>query len=608
MDIKKTVCDYYSAMNPVICFVSEETFQVQTKVEQAADELNKGRGDTDKVRLLLHDPLVGIHFGEFKIKSERPCGAKGTLNDLERFITPGEEELSLGEGWEPIHPQDDCIMILKGWERFLMAKEPWSAEFVQALSNILQGNMCATCWAETEEDVTQLNLPPRMVNVQNNEIITRGRRMLVFISKHDDFHPSLTEIRPIYVPLPGREQFVSLVERQWTSVKSRKEANDRPFAEGIEDHERFRERLIGSLAGFPLSAGEDALMLSIVENKGFTESGNLATIERLKAASIARVPGLTYVPQADIDTDSVVLPGYEPVHDFIRETTEMDAEFARQHNIDPLSGIFVVGPPGTGKSVVSVQVSRILGKPQLVWSMGESQGSLVSESERNTRRVIDTANILSATLTLDDSDKMGLGTDRTSNDGGVFDRMINILLTEMSRPGCKITWVINGNRVQKIRPELYRDGRVDERFFVDLPDDKLRAEILRYHIRKYDYPVDEFNGLSSSASKEALLDLASDGTATRPRTKGWSGAELAGLVLRSARVAAKARAPLLDIEFMLKVAGTKTPQSQQKAAKADYADMRNMCSDFIRVGVSNAGKSLQASGPSRPRRQSDIPT
>ena len=605
MNVQETIRNYYRAMNPMVFFVTEETFQIQTGVEHAIDELNADRADDQKVRLVLHDPLVGFHFGRFKV--DGVCGPKAALTDLTKVIAPGDKEIGLNDGWEPVRPTDDCVVVLKGWESLMRPRESIAPDVVQALSNILQGNLCAPQWSDySPEDFEISEIPEHLLDEPNHRVMVRGRRMLVFISKDDHIPSDLTEVRPIHVPLPGRDQFVSIVQRQWDNVYARGEREKKDYTSGVTDPDRFKERVVSSLSGFPLAAGEDALMLSIVENQGFDHNGTLATIERLKAASIARVPGLKYVPQSRIDQDSEVLPGYEPVKEFIDESLDMDLEYAKAHGIRPISGLIIVGPPGTGKSVVSDQVARLMGKPQLVWSMGESQGSLISESEANTRRVIDTANILQAVLTLDDADKAGLSKDRVANDGGVFDRMINILLSEMSRPDCNITWVINGNRVQNIRPELYRDGRIDERFFADLPDDKLRLRILQYHMRKLHFSCDKFRGMTERGSEEALLDLASDGRTSARRTRGWGGAELAGLVQRATRRAAKTQDEELDIEFMLRIALDKTPQSEQKAAKNDYKDMRDMCSDFIRVGVSSAGKSLQASGPIQSQRAADL--
>ena len=612
IDIKKTVIEYFKASNPAIFFVSEETFQVQTGVEQAVEELNEERSESNKVRLALHDPLVGFHYGRFTLNGV--CGPDGAMADLTQIIEPSSldksaRNIQIGPQWNAIEPLSDIIVVLKGWENLIRG----SAMMVQALSNVFQGNLCAHQWEAFNDnmDVDEIeeaarNMLAGCVDVEGRRYVGRGRRMLVFISKTDDIPAELSEIRPIHVPLPGHEQFVALVEKQWSDLEGRDNKAGVSYTAGVDDEEAFRRHVAGALAGFPLSAGEDALMLSIVENGGFDKNGTLATIERLKAASISRVPGLMYKPRSAADQDSVILPGYEPVRSFLAESNDMDPEFARTHAIKALSGLLLVGPPGTGKTVVSDQVANELGLPQLIWSLGESQGAHVSESERHTRKVIDTANILRAALTLDDADKAGLNTDRVANDGGVFDRMINIILTEMSNPDCKITWIINGNRIQCIRPELYRDGRLDERFFVDLPDQPLRLEILKYHMRKHRFPDGDFVGLSEGASEIALTDLSEDGSTINRRTNGWSGAELAGLVVRAGRHAAMTRCDKLDVSYMLALAKDKTPQSLQPAVVADYAEMRKLCLDFTRVGVSDAGKSLAASGPMESRRRADI--
>ena len=606
MNIQVTVENYYRAMNPVMFLVSEETFQMQTGVEQAVETLNKDCKEGDpRVKLVLHDPLVGFHFGEFRVEGQ--CGPEACLTDLAALINPDPSRDITVADQISVQPTDDAIIVLKGWESLFSDKEAARPDFIQAFSNILQGNLGAEQWTDVSGDPDSMDdVPAEFVDRENQQIKTRGRRMFVFISKVDNIPSELTELRPLYVPLPGREQFVERVETQWCNVQARSKEDDTDYTYGIEDSERFRDRVTNALVGFPLAQGEDALMLSIVENTGFMDPGTFDTIERLKAQAVARVPGLKYKPQAIIDTTSDILPGYEPVRDFILESTGMDEAYARAHNVRPLSGVLIAGPPGTGKSVASDQIARLLGKPQLQWSMGESQGSLISESERNTRQVIDTANAINAVLTLDDADKAGLGSNRIATDGGVFDRMINILLTEMANPDCKITWIINGNRIQNIRPELYRDGRCDEKFFADLPDPPMRERIVLYHMQKHNYPELKFLGMSIKASKEALLDLCSDGKPKDPRTRGWSGTEVAGLVDRATRHAARSGAEHLDIKFMLKIAGTKTPQSEQAAAKADYADMRKMCSDFIRIGVTGSGVSLKSPTPVRPKRSADI--
>src|SRR5262249_3926385 len=65
------------------------------------------------------------------------------------------------------------------------------------------------------------------------------------------------------------------------------------------------------------------------------------------------------------------------------------------------------------------------------------------------------------------------------------------------------------NDISALPPELIRKGRLDEIFFVDLPDDAARAAILAIHARKR----------SVSLSPQEVLALAK-------RSAGFSGAEL----------------------------------------------------------------------------------
>ena len=529
--------------------VSDETYFVQKTIYEIFDQINETQ--ERKTRLLCHDPLVGFHEGVFTL--DGMCNPSQALNDLIAVIS--------GEGMvDPvaIAPEEDVVLILKGWENLWREEDKSAPEVCQAFSNIIQGNLCSP--------------------IRDEEKVYRGRRMIIMISKSPYVPQSLPEIKPVDVPLPDVSEFKAMVERFWTS-----------FGEA-ETPVEFKDLVAKTLVGFSRIEAEDALSLSLVQHGGKEDYRIVEVIEDYKAASVRSVPGLTYKKKQFTENQTNFLPGYEPLRDYIQESMGLDEELAKKHKIRPFRGYIVVGPPGTGKSVISGESSKLLGVPQLEWSLGESQGSLVSESERNTRRVINVAKALKAQLTLDDADKAGISTGGSAaNDGGVFDRMINILLTEMAQEDCPITWVITANRVQNLRPELYRDGRIDGHFFVDLPDEAMRVQILRYHIKKHNFPTDRFyfNGLlSEKASTESLLDITSD-----KYLSGWSGAELATLVERACRKAIKAREEYIDLAFMKEAASKKTPQSKQAAHRKDYEEMRALCSDFVVLGKSSSQSS-----------------
>jgi SpoVK/Ycf46/Vps4 family AAA+-type ATPase len=69
--------------------------------------------------------------------------------------------------------------------------------------------------------------------------------------------------------------------------------------------------------------------------------------------------------------------------------------------------------------------------------------------------------------------------------------------------------VATANDISQLPPELLRKGRVDEIFFVDLPTQKEREDIIKIHLRKKGRKPDKFN----------VEEIAKEG-------KGFSGAEL----------------------------------------------------------------------------------
>ena len=69
--------------------------------------------------------------------------------------------------------------------------------------------------------------------------------------------------------------------------------------------------------------------------------------------------------------------------------------------------------------------------------------------------------------------------------------------------------VATANDIQSLPPELMRKGRLDEIFFVDLPDRATRADIFTIHLKKRRIPVEGFD-------TGALADAS----------EGFSGAEI----------------------------------------------------------------------------------
>jgi MoxR-like ATPase len=142
-------------------------------------------------------------------------------------------------------------------------------------------------------------------------------------------------------------------------------------------------------------------------------------------------------------------------------------------------GVLLLGVQGCGKSLAARVCAGALGLPLLRLDPGRIFGGTVGESEANLRRITALLERLApAVLWLDEIDKGLAGIEGTASDAGTTARVIGALLTWMQERTAPIFVAATANRVDVLPPELLRRGRLDEIFFVDLPDADARAEIL----------------------------------------------------------------------------------------------------------------------------------
>jgi SpoVK/Ycf46/Vps4 family AAA+-type ATPase len=157
-------------------------------------------------------------------------------------------------------------------------------------------------------------------------------------------------------------------------------------------------------------------------------------------------------------------------------------------------GILLAGLPGCGKSLSAKATSNILGVPLIRFDVGRVFGKLVGQSEANLRTAIQTVEAVgNCVLWIDEMDKAFAGMGGSSTDGGTSQRVFGNFITWMQEKTAPVFIVATVNRIECLPPELLRKGRFDEIFFVGLPSEKEREEILNIHIKKYKRNPDDFN-------------------------------------------------------------------------------------------------------------------
>lgn len=268
-----------------------------------------------------------------------------------------------------------------------------------------------------------------------------------------------------------------------------------------------RESLVAAAGGLTLQEAENVFAKSLVAD-GTLDGEDVSTVFAEKQ-QIIRKSGILEYQEAPSGLDAV--GGLDELKDWLKRRNAAFSKRARDFGLPSPRGALLVGVQGCGKSLCAKAISREWKMPLLRFDIGRVFSSLVGSSESNVRRAIAVAeSVAPVVLWIDEIDKALAGTQGSANtDGGTAARVMSTLLTWMNEKEKPVFVLATANNISALPPELLRKGRLDEIFFVDLPNEQERTLILRIHLerRKRD----------AAAFDLAALAAASD---------GFSGAEL----------------------------------------------------------------------------------
>jgi SpoVK/Ycf46/Vps4 family AAA+-type ATPase len=263
-----------------------------------------------------------------------------------------------------------------------------------------------------------------------------------------------------------------------------------------------------------LSEMEAKNVISSLIVKGNITKEDLKDLKYTKQKLFNEIAGLEAIP---IDEDLEIV-GLDNLKNWLYEKKSLmdpnKKEELSQRGIIPPKGILLTGVPGCGKSLTAKAASKILNIPLYRLDLATVQGQYVGQSEKQLKEALDTAEYVSPCILWIDEIEKGLN----DNNSHVTSKMIGQFLFWLQENKKPVFVVATANSVDELPPELIRKGRFDEIFFVDLPKDYERKEIITLYAKKYlnakfsdpftDQLVQITDGFASADIEATMRDIA----------------------------------------------------------------------------------------------------
>jgi SpoVK/Ycf46/Vps4 family AAA+-type ATPase len=322
------------------------------------------------------------------------------------------------------------------------------------------------------------------------------RQTIIFVSHEFPVPPEFKHLTArLEIALPTRDQLVNMVKDeslQWARENSGTKIKTNP-----ESFNYFVKNLQG------LTFTEAKRLIRRAIDDGSITKSDVPDLNRTKFQLMNQEGVLAY--EYDI-------PSFHDVgglHNLKQWLEKRSVVFhsAVGVDIDHPKGILLIGVQGSGKSLAAKAVASQWGLPLLRLDFGTLYNKYFGETEKNLRESLKLAEAMAPYVLWMDEIEKGIGPD--DSDQGVSKRLLASLLTWMAERTSSVFIVATANDIRKLPPELIRKGRVDEIFFIDLPDHETRQKIFSIHMKKRGIDPDNQN----------LRLLAEN-------TEGFSGAEI----------------------------------------------------------------------------------
>lgn len=325
---------------------------------------------------------------------------------------------------------------------------------------------------------------------------------------------------------------------------------------------RDAEHMVQTLRGLSLKDVGRVIAAAIYDDHALT----VEDLPRLVEAKRTLLGNMGSLEDIAVDFSVDDIGGLQNLKAWLKQRRGGFSRRASEFGIEPPRGVLMLGVPGCGKSLCAKVVASDWNMPLLRLDPGVLYQKFIGETENQLRQALLQAESMApVVLWIDEIEKAFASASGDSSDGGLSQRMFGTLLSWMQDHRHPIFIVATANDISALPPELMRKGRFDEVFFVDLPTESARRQILEIHLKRRKRETSQFD----------LSALASE-------CRNFSGAEIEQAVVSALFAAFSERKELSDRHLLSEIRKTRplaVLSAEKVASLRSWADNRCVSAD-----------------------------
>jgi SpoVK/Ycf46/Vps4 family AAA+-type ATPase len=341
------------------------------------------------------------------------------------------------------------------------------------------------------------------------------------------------------LPLPDRRRLRQIIDEVVVRISRSHTLQRKLDPKGYD-------AVVESLRGLTEEEAERALSQALVTRYSLCPE-IAADVVETKKSLLRRSEMLEFV---EADEAFSTLGGMDNLKRWLAERGGAWEDSAREFGLESPHGVIILGVQGCGKSLCARAVAGEWKLPLVKFDTAAIYDKYIGETEKRIRKVFEVAEGLApCVLWIDELEKIfaGSGADSASVDAGVSSRLLASFLSWMQDRKSPVFVAATCNNVSSLPPELIRKGRFDELFFVDLPGQAERKQILSIQLNRRKRSPEEFDLDKIAAAAQ-----------------GYSGAEI-DAAIQTALFAAFSQKTQLTTSLLLDALARTVPLSVTRA-------------------------------------------